>query len=73
MNCILRRLVPSLQQYHKGSDYVFWPNLATSYYAKDTVTLLPDQNINFIRKEDKYPPNIPQLRQTETFEDSLKS
>ena len=70
--CIMRRLVPFLQQYHEDGDYVFWPDLASSHYAKDTVALLRDQNINFVRKQDN-PPNLPQLRPIEKFWGILKS
>ena len=70
--CIMRRLVPFLQQYHEDGDYVFLPDLASSYYAKDTVSQLRDQNINFVRKQDN-PPNVPQLRPIEKFWGILKS
>ena len=58
--CILRRLVQFLQQYHADGDYVFWPDLVSSHYAKATVALFRDQNIHFVPKEDN-PPNVPQL------------
>ena len=70
--CIMRRLVPFLQQYHEDGDYVFWPDLASSHYAKDTLSLLRDQNINFVRKQDN-PSNVPQLRPIEKFWGILKS
>ena len=70
--CIMRRLVSFLQQYHEDGDYVFWPDLASSHYAKDTVALLRDQNINFVRKQDN-PPNVPQLWPFEKFWGILKS
>ena len=64
--CIMRSLVPLLQQYHEDGDYVFWPDLASSHYAKNTVALLRDRNINFVRTQDN-PPNVPQLRPIEKF------
>ena len=58
---ILRRLVQLPQlQYHEDGDYVFWPDLASSHYAQDTVALLRDKNINFVRKEYN-PLNVQQL------------
>ena len=70
--CILRRLVPFLQKYHADKDYVFWRDLASSHYAKDTVALFRDQNIHFVPK-DVNPPKVPQLRPIEKFWRILKS
>ena len=67
----MRRLVPFLRQYHEDGD-VFWPDLGSSHYAKETVSLLHVQNISFVRKQDN-PPNVPQLRPIETFWGILKS
>ena len=38
--CIERRLIPFLQQHYADVDYIFWPDLASSHYAKYTVALL---------------------------------
>lgn len=70
--CIERRLIPFLQQHHADGDYIFWPDLASSHYAKDTVALLEEENIHFVPKKDN-PPNVPQLRPIENFWGILKS
>ena len=48
--CIRSRLVPFVRERHTDGDYLFWPNLA-SHYAKDTITLLAHENINFLPKD----------------------
>lgn len=35
--CILNNLKPFLKQYHSEKNYVIWPDLASTHYAKDTV------------------------------------
>ncbi len=34
--CIKKHLVPFFDSYHAGGMYYFWPDLATSHYAKCT-------------------------------------
>ena len=64
---ILCRLVQFQQlQYHEDGDYVFWPDLALSHYAKDTVAVLRNKNINFVRNEYN-PLNVQKLWPIETY------
>ena len=70
--CIMRRLIPFLQQHHADNNYVFWPDLASSHYAKDTIALFNEKNIRFVAKGDN-PPNVPQLRPIENLWGILKS
>ena len=62
--CITARLVPFLDELHPDGDYIFWPDLASAHYAKDTIALLQARNIHFVPKEAN-PPSTPQLRPVE--------
>ncbi|XP_031629638.1 prostatic acid phosphatase-like [Contarinia nasturtii] len=50
---------------------MFWPDLASSHYAKKTLDWLTEQNIPFVPKKDN-PPDIPQARLIEDFWSVLK-
>ena len=69
--CIQKKLYPFLQEKYPDSDYIFWPDLASSHTAKTTVGLLQELDINFVSKEDN-PPCVPQLRPIENFFGILK-
>ena len=63
--CLQKRLLPFIKQHHSDSNYIFWPDLASAHYAKDTVVWM-EENINFVPKE-RNPPNVPQARAIENF------
>jgi len=72
--CINKRLVPFIKEMYgdvESSDYIFWPDLASAHYARDTVALYNEKKINFVQKE-MNPPNCPQLRPIEDFWGCLK-
>ena len=60
--CLTKRLLPFLSAKHADNNYVFWPDLASSHYAKNTQEWLIANNIEFVEKV-KNPPNVPQLDQ----------
>lgn len=64
---ILREfLIPFILEHHEKKDILFWPDLASSHYAKNVVTFLEGENINFVGKS-KNTPNLPQARPIEKF------
>ena len=63
--CFKKRLLPFIHDKHSNGNYLFWPDLATSHYAKDCLTWM-SENINFVPK-DMNPPNVPQARPIENF------
>jgi hypothetical protein len=69
--CIQKRLVPFINAYHSGSSYVFWPDLASSHYAKTVIEYLNKQKINFVAKAEN-PANVPEARPIEDFWGDLK-
>ncbi len=64
--CIEKRLVPFLKKYHEDGRYVFWPDLATAHYAKNTIAIFNKFGIKFFERAHN-PPNVPQLRPIEKF------
>ncbi len=65
--CIKKHLVPFLDLYHADGTYYFWPDLATSHYAKATLKVYREEHIAFIPKA------APKLRPVENFWGWLKS
>lgn len=64
-NC-LTKLADFLHEHHAEDDIMFWPDLASCHYARDTQNWLNAQNIPFVPKNDN-PPNLPQARPIEDF------
>ena len=70
--CLQKILIPFLKQHHSDGKYVFWPDKASSHYAKKTLTFLESQNIPYVPK-DRNPTNLPQCRPIEDFFGLLSS
>ena len=70
-HCIINRLVPFLDEHYPEGNYLFWPDLASSHYAKDTIQLFEDRSIEFVPRE-LNPPAVPKLRPIEDFWGVLK-
>ena len=66
------RLIPFLQDNYPNGGYVFWPDLASTYYANSTQNLMKDLAITFVPK-DQNPPAAPEVRPAEKFWQHLKS
>lgn len=64
-NC-LTKLVDFVHEQHAEDDIIFWPDLASCHYARNTQNWLHQNNIPFIPKNDN-PPNLPQARPIEDF------
>lgn len=69
--CIKKRLIKFIKINHQDGDYVFWPDLASAHYAKDTLEAFTKFGIKFIDKRIN-PPNVPQVRPIEDFWAILK-
>jgi hypothetical protein len=61
-----KRLMPFMKKYHEDGRYVFWPDLETAHYAKNTIATLNKFGIKFVERAHN-PPNAPQLRPIEKF------
>ncbi|KAL4492613.1 hypothetical protein ABPG72_007726 [Tetrahymena utriculariae] len=69
--CIKKKLVPFIKKYHSEEDYIFWPDLASSHYAKTVIDFLQQKQICFVDKKDN-PANVPECRPIEDFWSMLK-
>lgn len=68
--CLKKILIPFIKN-HTGST-IFWPDLASAHYARSTLKLLDDNNIEYVKK-DFNPPNVPQCRPIERYWAIIKS
>ena len=59
--CIKKKIIPFIEKYYFDSEFIFWPNLAASHYAKTIVYYMGDKNFDFMKKED-IPENLPEIR-----------
>jgi hypothetical protein len=64
--CLKKRLIPFLEEYHKKRKIVFWPDLATCHYQKDVIQWMNCQNFEFVKKGENAP-NVPQVRLIEGY------
>lgn len=62
--CLKKRLVPFVKKH--SSSTLFWPDLATSHYAGDTIKFLERNAVQIVPK-DINPPNVPQCRPIERY------
>ena len=69
--CIKKRLVPFIKAHHVDGNYVFWPDLASSHYARTVTECYTTHGINFVKKVDN-PPAVPECRPIEDFWGILK-
>ncbi len=69
--CINRKLVKFIKKYHSDQNFIFWPDLASAHYARETLAEFERLNIPVVPK-DSNPPNVPQLRPIEKFWANLK-
>lgn len=42
--CIVKRLIPFINAHHSDGKYLFWPDLASSHYAKSVVNFFDEKN-----------------------------
>ena len=71
-DCIRARLIPYIEENYSNGEYVFWPDQASSHYAKIVLDHLRAKNIDFVEKDDN-PANVPEIRPIENFWAYLKS
>ncbi|KAJ8953384.1 hypothetical protein NQ318_023501 [Aromia moschata] len=64
-NC-LSKLLQFVQEHHVEDDIMFWPDLASCHYSRDTQNWLHQHRIPFVPKNEN-PPNLPQARPIEDF------
>lgn len=62
----LPKMKKFIEKEHLDDNFIFWPDLASSHYAKTTMDWLEANNIPTVPKQDN-PPNVPQARPIEMF------
>ena len=70
--CIKKRLEPMIKEYYQDGNYVFWPDLASSYYASMIQNYMLDKNKGYVSKEVN-PANVLKARPIEDFGRNLKT
>lgn len=70
-DCINARLMPFIKQHHSDGNYLFWPDLASSHYAKSVIEYLDQENVNYVERHEN-PANLPECRPIENFWGILK-
>ena len=56
--CLNPVLVPFLEENYPNGDYVFWPDKASSHYARATCSFLDNHGVNYVPK-DLNPAEVP--------------
>ena len=69
--CIQKRVMSFIRQYHADNNYIFWPDQARAHYAKSVINNLNENNVNFVRKNDN-PVNVPKCCPIENYWAILK-
>ena len=68
---IIKRVIPFIEKHHSDGNYIFWPDLASSHYAKSVIEYLREKKVNFVEKADN-PANVPEARPIENLWGCLK-
>lgn len=68
--CLEKRILPMAKL--RNHPVVFWPDLASMHYARDTLAWLDQKGIQYVAK-DMNPPNCPELRPIERYWAIIKS
>lgn len=67
-----KTLLPLVSEYYKkDNEFIFWPDLARSHYAKSVIDFLKLKKIKVVPK-DINPANVPEARPIENFWGDLK-
>jgi hypothetical protein len=64
--CIEKLMVPFIEKHHSDGQFIFWPDLASSHYAKTTRAKYDSLGIPYVPRNEN-PPNAPQIRPIEDF------
>ncbi|CAF1307370.1 unnamed protein product [Adineta ricciae] len=70
--CVVKRLMPFISNYHLKEKVLFWPDLASSHYSNIVTRYFDENHIEFVDK-DFNPQNCPQSRPIETLWAILKN
>ena len=69
--CLRKGLIPFLNEKYPDRDMVFWPDLASAHYARETLDLLREERVPVVQREEN-PPCTPQIRPIEDLSGIIK-
>jgi hypothetical protein len=69
--CITKRLMPFIRKFHRDQNFIFWPDLASSHYARETIEVYNKLNVRYVPRNEN-PPSVPQLRPIVEFWAEIK-
>ena len=69
--CVQKRIISFIEEHHHSDKVVFWPDLASSHYAKSVMDYLKAATIEIVTKNENLP-NLPEGRPIENFWSILK-
>ena len=69
--CLTKKLIPYIQKLSENSQYIIWPDLASSHYLNKSTQFLVNNNIKFVSKSENLP-NTPEVCCIEDFWGCLK-
>jgi len=69
--CIEKRLIPFIREYHQNDEVLFWPDKASAHYAKVVIEKLESARIKVVPYSDN-PTNLPQARPIEHMHAIIK-
>ncbi|XP_074602617.1 uncharacterized protein LOC141856241 [Brevipalpus obovatus] len=64
--CIRKRLLKFIKEKHADVPHIFWPDSASTHYAKSVVEMMDQEGVKYVPKKNN-PPNSPQARPIENF------
>jgi hypothetical protein len=70
--CIEKRLIPFIREYHQNDEVLFWPDKASAHYAKVVIEKLESARIKVVPYSDN-PTNLPQARPIEHMHALIKN
>ncbi|CAF1531164.1 unnamed protein product [Adineta ricciae] len=64
--CVIKRLMPFINEHHLKENVLFWPDLASSHYSNTVTRYLDQNNVEFVDRQ-FIPQNCPQARPIESL------
>jgi hypothetical protein len=71
IHCLQQRLIPFINRHYPDRNCIFWPDKASSHYAKSVLCYLESKQIPMVYKHCN-PTNVPQCRPIENLHAEIK-
>ena len=70
-SCLKAGLIPSIRSVHESDNIIFWPDLVSAHYSKETQNFLKNNNIELLPKNVN-PANSSEILPIEDFWSEIK-